>query len=673
MDILYSRDGLSQYRDAGVEAAGGIRSLRASKWEALSRIEIFPGQPLSKLYFVIPEELLPPGGQRKLTQRTIDATIDGRLLQGASELSAERRREWVGRSILAFWLPTGSKRGNGLQAYSFRKRCIQLLSILEASMSSMGPDDEDFWPFVLAHQADDFVAITRSDRARYDKHLAVNLLVEAASSGLLLSPAVISTSVPDATVEEGYDQERTQKKPIAPKVDAKKKPFPDKFVTELLSRAFWIQDNLAPCVIRYFEVLAASEADGQLTADQWKPIRRQAIDGVDWRDANGNLITELPFPIRQRRDQYRFEYSVRWPPQHHSTLRLVLRVIQILNLCTVAFCTAARRHELQGMAHQAIVHEDEETVVGGITFKNTGRALGRRRDWPLHQRAEKAIALQEQLAKLVRPDGKTHLWVTLKEYDDPVGSPLADPTSASVGVVEQLNLTELAGGRPHLHRWRHTTARMIGLAVENAPEVLMDLLGNNLEGVLDYLLSDPDLAKEAIRVAEEYTYALAEQAINEIDEGAAGGPASGSIRQGIIELKMSRGIRRLGTDETAEAVKQLTASGTAFQVVRRGVICTKQPREFGPCTKTLGRADKGSCRSTCIHRLELAAEKHQCERQIEAILDLIKNAASAGRTMVVEHLKGQFIYEMERWSDVRQRIFAQHRLAIELWNEASDE
>ncbi|MBB3394266.1 hypothetical protein [Rhizobium sp. BK060] len=672
MDILYFKNGMSQFRDAGVEAAGGIRSLRGSDWEALSRIEIFPGQPLGKLYFVIPEDLLPPGGQRKLTQRTIDATIDGRLLQGASDLAAEHRREWIGRSILAFWLPTGSKRGNGLQAYSFRKRCIELLSIVEASLPSMGPHDKDFWPFVLAHQADEFVAVTCSDRGKYDKHLAVNLLVEAASSGLLPSPAVTSIPIPGAKVEEGYNQERPQKKPLPPKADVKKKPFPDKFVTELLSRAFWLQDNLATSVIHYFETLAAFEADGPLSGDQWKPIRRQAIGSVDWRDADGNLITELPFPIRQRRDQYCFEYSVRWPPQHHSTLRLFLRVIQTLNFCTVAFCTAARRHELQGMAHQAIVHEDDETVVEGITFKNTGRAGGRRRDWPLHQRAEKAIALQEQLAKLVRPDGKTHLWVTLKEFDDPVGSPLADPTSASASVVDHLNLTELAGGKPHVHRWRHTTARMIGLAVENAPEVLMDLLGNNLEGVLDYLLSDPDLAKEAIRVAEEYTYALAEQAINEIDEGAAGGPAAGAIRQGIAELKMSRGIRRLGTDETAEAVKQLTVSGTAFQVVRRGVICTKQPGEFGPCTKTLGRADKGSCRSTCTHRLELAAEKQRCERQIEAILDLIENAASAGRTMVVEHLKGQFVYEMERWSDVRQRIFAQHRLAIDLWTEASD-
>ncbi|TAX55361.1 hypothetical protein ELI01_09025 [Rhizobium leguminosarum] len=671
MGILYSSDGLSKFRDAGIEAAGGIRSLRTSKWEALGLLQIFPGQPLSKLYFVVPEELVPPGGQRKLSQRTIDGTMSGRLAQGANNVAAERRSEWLGRSILAFWLPTGSKRGNGLQAYSFRKRCIALLTILEASVSSMGPDEGDFWPYVLAHQADDFVAITISKRSVYDMHMAVNLLVEAASSGLLPLPAFPLTSVPNAKVEGGYDQERTARKPPPPRVDAKKKPFPDKFVTELLSRAFWIQDNLAQSVIQYFDSLNAFEADGALSSDQWKPIRRQAIDSLDWRDAKGDLITELPFPIWQRRDQYKYEYSVRWPPQHYSTLRLVLRVIQVLNLCTVAFCTAARRHELQGMVHQAIVHEQDETVVEGITFKNTGRAGGRKRDWPLHQRAEKAIALQEQLAKLVRPDGKTYLWVTLQKYDDPVGSPLADPTSASVEVVRHLDLVELAEGSAHLHRWRHTTARMIGLAVENAPEVLMDLLGNNLEGVLDYLLSDPDLAKEAIRIAEEYTYALAEQAIKDVDDGVAGGPASSSIRQGIEELKMTRGIRRLGTDETAEAVKQLTASGTAFQVVRRGVICTKQPGEFGPCTKTLGRADKGSCRSTCTHRLELAAEKHQCERQIEAVLELITNATSAGQTMVVEHLKGQFIYEMERWSDVRSRIFGRHRLALELWDESS--
>ncbi|MGM4909408.1 hypothetical protein [Rhizobium sp. 768_B6_N1_8] len=671
MDIHYSKDGLSHFRDAKIEAVGGIRSLRTSKWEALGRIEILPGQPLNKLYFVIPEELLPPGG-RKLSQRTIDGTMNGGLSKGASDLAAEHRREWLGRSILSFWLPTGSKRGNGLQAFSFRKRCNFLLSILKASVPAMGPDEGDFWPYVLAHQADNFVAITSSQRMSYDMDFSVNLLIEAALSGVLPPPAFSLASLPIPEVEEGYDHERITRKPPPPRIGAKKKPFSDKFVTEFLSRAFWIQDNLAPRVIEYFGVLNAFGADGALTSDQSKPIRRQVMDGIDWRDANGDPITELPFPIWQRKDQFKYEYSVRWPPEHHSTLRMVIRVIQVLNLCTVAFCTAARRHELQGMVHQAIVHDEGDTVVEGQTYKNTGRAGGRKRDWPVHQRAEKAIALQEELAKLVRPAGKTHLWVTLQKYDDPVGSPLADPTNASKEVVRHLDLVDLAEGSAHLHRWRHTTARMVGLAVENAPEVLMDLLGNNLEGVLIYLLSDPDLAKEALRVAEEYTYALAEQAIDDVNEGIAGGPAAGLIKAGIVDLKMRRGIRRLGTDETAEAVKVLTASGTAFQVVRRGVICTKQPGEFGPCTKSIGRADKGSCRSTCMHRLEMAAEKKQCERQIEAILELIRNAIATGHSMVVEHLKGQFIYEMERWSDVRDRMFALHPLAVELWDEASE-
>lgn len=395
------------------------------------------------------------------------------------------------------------------------------------------------------------------------------------------------------------------------------------------------------------------------------------LSEFDWRDAKGNSILELPFPIKQRGKGTSYENSGAWPPRKFGTVRLLLGVIQISNLCTVAFCTAARIHEMQGMGYDGNQEPSNQDTVVAKTYKNTGRFHGLERDWPLHPRAEQALALQEQLARLVRPDDKNHLWVTFKDAEEPAGSPLGNPSGACLNVISHLDLSSLAEGRPHMHRWRHTLARIIGLSAEKAPEVLIDLLGNDLEGVLGYLLSDPDIASEAIRIAEEFTYALAEQALKEVDEGSAGGPAATEIRAGLETLKMSRGIRKLGTEDIDKAVQQLISSGTAFQIVRRGVICTKQPGEYGPCTKSLGRADKGSCRSTCMHRLELAAEKDQCLTQIEAILEMITRAIAAGQTMLAEHLKGQFIYEMERWEDVRGVMFARHSLALELWDEAS--
>lgn len=670
MALPRSEQPFYKYRSESILLYGGIRSLRSRDWNALKQIEIFPGYPLGGLLFVIPEADVPPGNQRKIGQRTIDATLSGALSKSVSVEVASQREEWVGRAILSFWLPTGSMRGDGLQAWSFRSRCLALLRIVDASLATMPADDGDLWPHVLGHQRSDFLSITFADRSRSDMHSACDILASAADNRLMPKRPPPPVPASRDLDEQGYGGVDPSTQTANTKKIKKKKPFSDKFVTELLSRAFWIQDNLADNVISMLSCYVKFVKSKEFSLDQLRGLRKNIMENHEWLHEDGTTSVQLPFPIKQRIEGNRYELSIEWPPAQFSTIKLISRALQMANLWTLAFCTAARIHEIHGFKLQGHLLFTEG-VINARTYKHSGRRGGKLRDWPLHPRAAKALHIQEQLALLFREDGADHLWVTLKQGDDPIGSPLSNASGASVSVVEYLDLSALSEGRPHLHRWRHTAARIIGITVERAPEVLMDLFGTNYEGVLTYLLSDPEIAAESIRVAEEAMYALAAVAVQECEQGVSSGAASRTICDGIDNLKMSRGIRALGTDEINEAVEQLVVEGAGFQIVRRGVICTKLSGEFGPCTQKLHRPDKGSCHADCVHRFEMAAEKQQCRRQLDALLEMIQHAIADEKTMVVEHLKGQIIYELKRWDEVRADVLAKSGFARALWHEAS--
>lgn len=129
---------------------------------------------------------------------------------------------------------------------------------------------------------------------------------------------------------------------------------------------------------------------------------------------------------------------------------------------------------------------------------------------------------------------------------------------------------------------------------------------------------------------------------------------------------MRRGIQALGTDDIEEAVKFFTMNGIAFQRVKRGVICTKTPDQFGPCTKARGRADPGACRSDCSNRLELSLERAECKQALAALFEAYKHAASAGESMIAANIRGKLVSHSRRWNDVTDEFLQSHPEARQL-------
>jgi hypothetical protein len=292
-----------------------------------------------------------------------------------------------------------------------------------------------------------------------------------------------------------------------------------------------------------------------------------------------------------------------------------------------------------------------------VTFKLIDQIGGKARDWPLHPAAVRAIEVQQKICRLVRPAGQTHLWVILGDGDK-LGKRLLNLTEPLVQAVDHLGLSDLTGkDLAHVHRWRHTVARLVALSVVGAPQVLLDLFGHrDLEMTLRYMLSDPRIIEDAMKVAKEISYVMDEEAIAETIEGKAGGPAAIPLRAGLAASGLRRGEEVFTISTLRETAEALTFNGRYWSLVRPGVICTKGLGQYGPCTKERGAPDPGACRTTCDHRLETSRAKQACEETLRALIVERAQAASDGKEMFLTNLDGQILANLKRWEDVRVRV-----------------
>lgn len=207
-----------------------------------------------------------------------------------------------------------------------------------------------------------------------------------------------------------------------------------------------------------------------------------------------------------------------------------------------------------------------------------------------------------------------------------------------------------------MHRWRHTIARLIGVIVDDAQEVLQDLFGhNNVEHVLVYLLSNPDIAAEALQISEETAFVLTQDAIKEVIAGSAGGLASERLFVAVEDYRMQRGIKALGTDDIEEAALLLRLEGTAFRRVKRGVLCTKAPGQLAPCTRGRGREDVGSCHTNCLNRLELQVERQAIAEELRQLAEQYARTPPEF-VMIKERLAGQVLAFSRRAPEGREYL-----------------
>jgi hypothetical protein len=175
------------------------------------------------------------------------------------------------------------------------------------------------------------------------------------------------------------------------------------------------------------------------------------------------------------------------------------------------------------------------------------------------------------------------------------------------------------------------------------------------------------IVDDAMKVAKETTFVMAEEAIAETMDGEVSGPAAAKLREGLSAFGMRRGETEFDTKTLREATETLTFNGAYWSLVRPGVICTKGLGEYGPCTKSHRAPDPGACRTTCGHRLETSRAKQNCEDALRALAKERANAASDGAEPLLAHIDGQILAQLKRWDDVRERVLSAHPDIRSLW------
>ncbi len=642
-----------QMREAFVQASGGIEEIKRLGWEEVARFNLFPGERIGSGLIVVPEDYLPPGRKRRLAARTFD--LFGWL--DVSHQTWERRCEWIGRASLALWLPYRNARNRTTaSASTWTDRITLLLRLVRPAARMMSEEEWDFWPLLRRFQAERFKVATTEARNVSKMDQILQILSEAVEDGIMLSPECLSAAK-ELHSEKSYLREENDNR-VAEKslAGGKYKYFPNPFVSRLMNVCLWLQDNLSEQIIECWKAAedAINSSMEPLSRDKIKEIKLSVLRGRNWFDANGNSLTKLPFEFSQREGAETIRSNA-WPPTNWSTISLFITLVQITNLSVLAFCTGGRHHEIAGMSDIGVAGHDD--LIRSRTYKYSRRLGGIDREWPMHEIAARAVALQDKLASVIRPEGTNHLWVQTRPWGESRrGAPLADLSEQSHATLMRLGLGNVSDGRAHLHRWRHTIARLIGVIVDDAQEVLQDLFGHiNVEHVLVYLLSNPDIAAEALQISEETAFVLTQDAIKEVIAGSAGGLASERLFVAVEDYRMQRGIKALGTDDIEEAALLLRLEGTAFRRIKRGVLCTKAPGQLAPCTRGRGREDVGSCHTNCLNRLELQVERQAIAEELRQLAEQYA-LTPPEFVMIKERLAGQVLAFSRRAPEGREYL-----------------
>ena len=180
----------------------------------------------------------------------------------------------------------------------------------------------------------------------------------------------------------------------------------------------------------------------------------------------------------------------------------LLGVVQIAHYFIVALSMGARQSEVLSLQRDCVMYAaDGRAYANGRTYKLVQRHEGEWRDWQLPDAAVEAIeqqvrmvSLGEQL-ELLNPatgsgnthlvptgDAPGHLWARLSGATSASDSsaPLREINKALVSFARALCMDTAPGGqRLRSHRFRKTLARLVALALTQAPKLLMECLGTS--------------------------------------------------------------------------------------------------------------------------------------------------------------------------------------------------
>lgn len=481
--------------------------------------------------------------------------------------------------------------------------------------------------------------------------------------------------------------------------------MPDDYVSEMGRKAAWLIENLGPSVVAALQGLASVWKDASATGATSPQLSNACSSHLltfKWRDAEGCLLTELPFPIllnhAGRGHALNDPGPAVWPPRGAAQVFGLAKLVQAAHLFVLGLSFGARRTEVVTLERTCVAYaKDGERYANGRTFKLVKRHDGEERDWVLPDFAVQAL---EQQVRLVAAAERLSPGSDIKDPDTikpglhlwgAIGGGVADRSMpldgkqlnyALVTFAEALGMSTRPGGQNlRSHRFRKTLARLGALAIVEAPKVLLDVFGHkSLEMTLYYILEDKDLRAEIEEIARELRVVRAIAVVDEMlaadeaDEALrqASGEASASTRVamggygGLAAVSIHRTVvaerekvHRRGETWAAENVHDLavmlTAQGTSWQMVRPGVACTKSVGQAGPCNRKKGHPEPARCQSKCDYRLEEAWHREDVDGTIGDAVRLYVDAGERGEDLAQCLWKDQVLVNLPRFPDLQAK------------------
>lgn len=483
-------------------------------------------------------------------------------------------------------------------------------------------------------------------------------------------------------------------------------PLPDEYVAEMGRKSLWLIQVFAPNVLVLLESMLSLWAE--IASHAWRPATvkckrprglRKILARHQWRDREGYIFDAPPFPIQlpikrgfgALTSPKNSITDLHWKPQSYRELMALLGAIQFANYFIVSLSMGSRQSETLSLRRDCLIEgADDYTYANGKTYKLVHRYEGELREWLLPDVAVEAIHLQVKIASLVEriADTKyphsqivgdktpTHLWARISGgFTNDLTQPLYEINRSLIQYARTLLMDEAPSKQNfRSHRFRKTLARLVALALTQAPKLLMDIFGHkSIEMTLYYILTDKDLRAEIETVSRELRVMrakvviekmvdadLSQAAIDEEKLGGYGGLAAVSIRN-AVDTQRQRLHRRgsdWGVESAIELAELLTLQGKAWEQVRHGVICTKLPGEAGPCNKSKGRPEPSKCASNCIHRLEEAFLREDVDGAIQDSVVAYEHAIANDDPLTASHWAAQIRAHVLRFVDLKQKWMA---------------
>ncbi|UWR03458.1 tyrosine-type recombinase/integrase [Ruegeria conchae] len=419
--------------------------------------------------------------------------------------------------------------------------------------------------------------------------------------------------------------------------------FSDEAFTQIVRAASWLS-RIQPDVQRaYFQTKDITQTeDGYVRQALVQAYRAECVSA--WSSDTLRLGTEFPFAVwvnGRKRASTRF---TSWPMQTVSGLKALLHHCQTANFLLV-LCSGMRSSEASALPFDCLTRHEGWLYLTGNSYKDNDAPGGQGREWPLPKIAAEAIERQQDLAKAM---GSKFLWVAFGGKKNSVGLPSLDQSIVAFGKkVETLEGRTLDqfDGRITAHRFRYTVARLVALSLTNASQVLFDVLGHeDVEVTLGYAHQDPEILEEINRIRREVRAVRYKEVFEEAE--FLGGMAANTVRKIKAEMLPRFGDEELDTSDLSEAASIL---GEA-ELVRPGVLCTAQALERGACSSSLGLRDFSKCTTSCLHRLELSANRQDRRNKTAYIVKKLseKELCKLERSF----WEGQLISNLDPFSDI---------------------